>query len=87
MQYSVHPYFDCVVWSLPVFLSIGLKPYFENYTARFIVSVAKDIDQIFVFLIVGAAGHYLLTVSTYIETIFNFAHFPLSFSVRRLLSR
>lgn len=45
------------------------------------MSVAKYIDEIFIFLLVGAAGQYLLTVSTYIETVINFAHFPLAFSV------
>lgn len=87
MQYAVHPYFDCVAWSLPFFLSVALKPYYENYTGRFIVSVAKYIDEISLFLVVGAAGHYLLTISTSVESVFNFAHFPVSFSVGwRLLS-
>lgn len=49
--------------------------------------MAKYIDEIFIFLLVGAAGHYLLTVSTYIETVINFAHFPLAFSVFSTLFR
>lgn len=82
MQYGIHPWLDCVIWSLPIFLSIAVKPYLENYTARFLITVATYIDIIFLFLLVGAGGHYLLTLSTSIETVFNFATFPLSFAVR-----
>lgn len=81
MQYNLSPTADCFIWVIPSILTIILKPIIETYVQSFDVTIMKYIDQIVINLVLAAVGHYIVTLSTVVETTYNIASLPFSPSV------
>lgn len=81
MQFNTHSFLDSFIWAIPILLTLPLKPIVEYYIKTFTASVCKYIDQIVVGLIAASAGHYIVTCSTFFDSIYDVTYLPISFSV------
>jgi hypothetical protein len=59
------------MWTIPIIISIAIRPYIEIYVSKFRLSLACYIRHIIFFYIGAAVGHFIVVLSTYPSYLIN----------------
>lgn len=65
VSFCCESYFDCFMWTVPIWVSVLIRPYLESYVNKFRLSLGAKLRHITAFYIGAAVGHFIVILSMY----------------------
>jgi hypothetical protein len=65
VSFCSESYFDSFMWTIPIWISVLIRPYLETYVGKFRVSLGCKLRHISKFYVGAAIGHLIVIMSMY----------------------
>jgi hypothetical protein len=64
-SFYTESYIECFMWTIPIWISVLIRPYLETYVSKFRVSLGCKLRHMTTFYIFAAIGHIIVIMSMY----------------------
>lgn len=65
VSFCCESYFDCFMWTVPIWVSVLIRPYLEAYVNKFRLCLGAKLRHITAFYLGAALGHFIVILSMY----------------------